>query len=151
MFVQILFPLQSVPADGHAVVGGVDDVSVVQLAHRLELGKHAANLLVDVFAAGKLPTNLIAYGAFVTPLSNASHLYRIAKARVAMVKGVFGQPVDGQIRLLRIGRRQGGFVAMVHSTVFFQKLRRAIADIVWMRKSKIDQEGICVLDQFAFV
>ena len=40
---------------------------------------------------------------------------------------------------------------MVHSTVFFQKLRRAIADIVRVRKAEVDQKRIGVLNQFAFV
>ena len=151
VLVQILFALQPVPTNGHAVIGGINNVRVVQLAHRLELGEHTADLLVDVFAAGKLPTNLIADGAFIAPLPNARHFHLIAQSRMAVGERMFRQIIDRQLRLLVIGRRQRIPVAMIHRAIFLEQLRRAITHIVRMRKTEVDQERIGIFNEFARV
>ena len=81
VFVEVLFSLQAVPADRHAVIGGVEDVGVVQFAHFLELLQHAADLDVDVFAAGKFASQFVANRALVAAFPDAADLLFITQSR----------------------------------------------------------------------
>ena len=56
VLVEVLFSLQAVASDGHAVVGGVEDVGVVKFARFCEFREDAAELDVDVFlmAGGRM-------------------------------------------------------------------------------------------------
>ena len=150
MLIQILFTLQSVPANSHAVVGGVHNVSVVQFTHCLELGKHAADLLVDIFATSKLSPNFVTNSAFITSLPYTGNLDCIAKAWMSMMERMFRQPVDWQVGLLGISGRKGILFAVIHRPIFFQKLRRAITHIMRMGKSEVDEKGILVLGLLSF-
>ena len=51
---------RQIGVDGrHSVVGRVEDVRIVQLAHRLEFREHATDLDVNVLTTGKLPAELV--------------------------------------------------------------------------------------------
>ena len=106
VLVEVLLALQAVAADRDAVVGGVEDVGVVELAHRLELLEHAADLDVDVLAAGELAAELVADGPLVATLPDAADGDFVAEAGVAVVERMGGQIVDGQRRRLGIRRRR---------------------------------------------
>ena len=84
----------------------IDDVGIVEFSHGFELLQNATNLLVDVFAAGKLPANFVADGDLITALPDPADGYLITQAGVTMVKGVLGQPVEGQLRGFRVCRGQ---------------------------------------------
>ena len=68
-------------ADGDAVVGGVEDVGIVELAHRLELLEDPADLVVDVLAAGELAAQLVADGPLVATLPDAADADLVAAGR----------------------------------------------------------------------
>ena len=73
MFVEILFPLQAVAADRHPMIGSVEDVGVLELAHLFEFLENAADLDVDIFATGILTTEFVADRAFVPFLPDSFH------------------------------------------------------------------------------
>ena len=77
------------PADGHAMIGSINDICVVQFAHCLELGEHTSDLSVDVFATGKLPADLVTNCLFIAPLPNARYFHLIAQIRMAVMKWMF--------------------------------------------------------------
>ncbi len=61
------------------MVRGIDDIGIVQFAHRLEFRKHAADLDINVFAAGKLSTNFIANGSLVASFPYAANCNFVAQ------------------------------------------------------------------------
>ena len=61
------------------------------------------------------------------------------------MEGVRRQPVDRQLRSLRIGRGQLLPAAVIHRAVFLQQLRLSISHIVRMGEAEVDQEGSGVL------
>ena len=71
VLIEVLFPLESVAADGHAVVGGVDDVGVVEFPHRFKFFEDLTDLDVDVFGAGEFAAEFVADGGFIAVLPNA--------------------------------------------------------------------------------
>ena len=144
VLVKILFALQAVPANRHAVVGGVNNKCVFEFAHRLEFFQHAANLGVDVFATRKLPANLVPDRALVASLPDAGHVHFITQPRVAVVEGMLGQPVDRQLGRVGAGGRRRLAIGMVHCAVFFQKLRRAVTFVVRVGETEINQERVVV-------
>ena len=94
MLVEVLLPLQSMPSDGHSVIRGIKDVCVVKLTHVLQLLQYAGHLTIDVLGAGKLPPDLVPYGALVAPFPYPADRDLVAQTRVTMVKGMLGQPVE---------------------------------------------------------
>ena len=98
MLVEVLLALQAVTADGDAVVGGVEDVRVVELARRLELPEHPADLEVDVLAARELAAHFVADGPLVAALPDAADGDLVAEAGVAVGERVRGQVVGGELR-----------------------------------------------------
>ena len=95
MLVEVLLPLQAVATDRHAMVGGVEDPRVVQLAHRRELLEHTADLPVDIFTAGVFAAQFIANRGRVPAIPHSAHRHLVADIHVAMIEGVPGQPVAG--------------------------------------------------------
>ena len=150
MVVQVLFALQAVTSDGHAVVGRVEDVRVVQLAHRFEFLQHAADLNVDVLTAGELPAQFVSDRALIPLVPDTAHVHLVAHRHVGVVEGMGRQVVAWQCRLLRIGRRKNVLVRVIYGTVLGEQLRFAVAGVVGVGESEVDQEGIGVLGRFAF-
>src|SRR5262245_65662206 len=93
MLVEVLLALESVPANRDAMVGGVEDVRVIELAHRFELCQDPPDLDIDVLAASEVATELVADRALVSILPDAADLRLIA--------------LVGQVRCLK---RMGGSV-----------------------------------------
>ena len=120
MLVQILFSLQTVSPNRHAVIGRVEDVCVVQFSHRFKSLQHAPNLDVDVLAAGELASQFIADRPLVTILPDATDVDFIPHGHVRVVEWMSRQVVDRQRRLFWICRRQGVLVGVIHRTVFHQ-------------------------------
>ena len=89
VLVEVLFSLETVPADGHAVVGGVNDVGVIELAHRFDFLEDAADLDVDAFGASELAADFITDGGFIAILPNAGDADFITEVGVAVGEGVF--------------------------------------------------------------
>ena len=118
MLIQILFSLQTVTTNRHPVVGGVNNVGVVQLTHFLELLEHLANLNIDIFRARHFAAKLIANRAFITLFPNPAHRYFIAKIRMPVRKGMSRKVIHRQSRLLLIGRRQSILILVIHGPIF---------------------------------
>ncbi len=105
-------------ANGHAVVGGVDHVGVIQFAHRIELPQHPPDLDIDIFTAGKLSPDLVADGPFIAPLPYALYPYLVSHGGMPVVEGMRRQVIDGKPGLPGVGRRDGLRVGMIHRAVF---------------------------------
>ena len=88
VLVEVLFPHQSMTTDRDAVVGGVEDVGVLQLAHRLETVKDATDLDIDVFDAGIFPSDFIPDRDRVAILPNAAHRDLVTQVGVSVMKGI---------------------------------------------------------------
>jgi hypothetical protein len=84
VLIEILLPLQTMPSDRHPMIGGIDDIRVVQLSHRLEFLQHTTDLDIDVLATCELTTNFVSNGPFVTPFPNTTHGNFVAQARVTV-------------------------------------------------------------------
>ena len=76
MVIQVLFALQTMTTNGHAMVSGVDDIGILNLAQGLEFLESATNLDIDIFTAGKLPADslriVLSSRRFQTPLTPTS-------------------------------------------------------------------------------
>ena len=150
VLVEVLLALQAVAADRHAVVGGVEDVGVVEFAHRLELLEDAADLDVDVFAAGELAAEFVADRALVALLPDAADGHFVAQVRVAVVEGMRGQVVDRQRRLLRVrGRAASSLSVWLTAPYFASSSGLPSRGVVRMGEAEVDEERIGVLGGFA--
>ena len=90
MLIEILFSLQSVATDRDPVVGRVNDVSVVQLAHGFEFCEDASDLNVNGLGAGEFAAELVADRALVAALPNPADGFLVAKTGMAVRKGMGG-------------------------------------------------------------
>ena len=66
MFIKVLLPLKSMSSDGHAVIGCVDHIRVLQFTGFLKVTQDSPNLDINILAACKFTSQLVAYGAFIT-------------------------------------------------------------------------------------
>ena len=89
MIIQVLLTLQTMATNRHAVVGGINDIGILNLTHGLEFLEHASNLNIDIFTAGELPADFVTDRPFIAPLPNALDPHFIAYRRVTVIKGVF--------------------------------------------------------------
>ena len=151
VLVQVLLPLQPVPADRHAVIGGVKDIGIVELTHGLKFLQHPGHLMIDVLGAGQLAADLVSNRHLVATLPYPADLDFVAQTGMAVVKGMLRQPIERQLRSLRVGRGQGVLVTMVHRPVLFKQLRSTITHVMRMRKAEVDEERILVLGLFPVV
>jgi hypothetical protein len=149
VFVEILFPLQAVAADGHAVIGGVDDVRVFEFTHGFEPGEDAADLDVDGFGAGELAADFVADGAFVAALPDAAHRHLVADIVVAVRKRMRRQPVFGQGGLARMGGRGFCRVGVIGGAVVCEQVGFAVAGVVGMGEPVEDEKRVAVLGGLA--
>ena len=117
MFIEVLLALQSVATNGHPVVGSIKNIGVLKLTHGREFLEHSGDLMINILAACKLPSNLITDRAFVTILPDSADSHLITQTGVTVVKRMFGQPVQRQLRSLLIRRRQRLAITMVHRPV----------------------------------
>ena len=69
---------------------------------------------------------------------------------MGIVEGVHRQVILGKLGLLRIGRRKLLLVCVINGPVLGKQFGLAVANIVGVRKAKIDQERIAVFGGFAF-
>ncbi len=151
VFVEVLFALQAVTTDGHAVVGGVDDVGVVEFAHGGEFIQDTADLDVDVFIAGKFAAEFVADGALVAACPDAADFHFVAQAGMTVVEGMGGEVVDGELRLFVVGYRQRVLVPVVGRAVFGEELGCTVARVVRMGEAEVDEERFSVLSRGAIV
>lgn len=142
VFVEVLFSLKPVATDGHAVIRGVDNVSVVEFTHCFEFFEDAANLDIDVFGAGILAAELVADGGFIAVFPDAGDFDFIAKSGVAVGKGVDFEVVDGEFRLLGVESGEGISIAMIFSSVFGEEFGLSVSLVVWMREAEVDEERL---------
>ena len=151
VLVEILFSLQAVAADRDAVVGGVKDVGVVELAHGCELGEDASDLDVDGLGAGEFAAELVADRALVATLPDAAHGDLVAKTGMAVRKGMGGQIVFGKGGLLGMRGRERRRVGVVGRAIFREESGLAVARVVRVREAKIDEKRITVLRGLAIL
>lgn len=145
MFVEILFPLQSVATDGDAVICCIKNVGVSEFSHFVELCEDAADLGVDVFRAGIIAADFVADGDFVAAFPDTADIHFISDVHVGVVERVGGKPVGRQRRLLGVGGRRGGSVGVVSGAVFGEKCRRAVALVMGMGEAEVDEKWAFVL------
>ena len=150
VLVEVLFAHEAMATNRDAVVGGVEDVGVVELAHGFELLEDAADLNVDVLTASELATELVADAGFVAPLPDTAHGDFIAHVGVGVVKGVGGEVVGGQGRLQGVQGRRRGLVGVIGGAVLGEQLGLAVAGVVRMREAEVDEEGIGGFGRGAF-
>lgn len=78
------------------MVGGVDDVGVVELAHLFQPLEHAADLDVDVLATGILTADLVADARRIPPLPDSADRDFIPDVQIPILEGMRGQIVQRQ-------------------------------------------------------
>ena len=139
------------PADRHAMIRGVENIGILEFAHGLQFFQNASYLMVDVLGTGQLAPDLVADGHLVATLPHPADRHLVTQPGMAVVKRMFRQPVEGQLRGLRVGRRQGLLVAMIYCPVLLEQFGRTVPHVVRMGKAKVDEEGILVLGLFPVV
>ncbi len=137
--------LKSVSTNRHAVIGSVDDVSVLQFAHRFELLQDAIELDVDVFGARELSSQFIANRRFIAPFPHAGDFHFVAQSWMTVMKGMGRQIIEGQSRLQRVERRWSALIFVIDCAILRKQFWFAIARVVGMRESKVDEERVSVV------
>ena len=151
VLVEVLFPLKAVATDRDAVIGGVEDVGVVEFTHGFEFREHAGDLSVDVLRAGHVAPALVADGGFVPPLPNAFHTDLVAQSGMTVEEGMLGQVIQRQGRLQGVQGWDRLFVGVIDRAVLRIELRFAVARIVRVREAEVDEERVGVLGGLAVI
>lgn len=86
-------------SDRHAMIRAVEDAGVVQLAHGFKPPEHAADLDIDVLAAGEFASKFVSNRAFVAFVPDTADVDLIPHCHVRIVEGMSGKVVHGQCRL----------------------------------------------------
>ena len=88
MLIQVLFSLQTMSTDCHAVVRCIDNVGIVQLSCLSQLLQHLADLDVDIFAACEFSPQFVTDGSLVSIFPDTADSDFVPKIWMPVMEGV---------------------------------------------------------------
>jgi len=114
------------------VVGGAEDIGVIDFSCFFEFLENTPDLDIDIFATGVFASDFVADRDFIAVISDAANVDFVPHIAMTVIERMSGQVIRGERRLLGIGGWQGILILVIGRAVFLQQFRCAGAGVVRM-------------------